>query len=156
MTTATRRLTTDAAPPDEPDWGKGACTRQGDDLFFPTGDTGNGRAQADRAKLVCARCPIRLDCLSWALENREDQGVWGGLTEKERRMLHRRKTTQWGRTRNVAERIYAAQLGEFTALLDGGLDPARIAQALQTNVQTVNRVMDRINAAQTVEAVKAA
>jgi len=154
--TTTRRLTTAAAPPAEPDWDKGACTRQGDDLFYPAGDTGDGRAQADRAKLVCARCPIRPGCLSWALDNGEDQGVWGGLTEKERRMLHRRKTTQWGRTRNVAERIYATQLGEFTALLDRGLDPVQISQALQTNVQTVNRVMDRINAAQTVGEVKAA
>jgi WhiB family redox-sensing transcriptional regulator len=150
MSTLARHVTRPAAP--ALDWDKGACTRRVDDLFFPSGESEAARAQADRAKLICARCPIRQACLSWALANREDQGVWGGLTPKERRTLHRRKTP-WGSTRGAADRIYASQLGEFTALLDRGLAPLAIAQALRTNVQTVNTVMSRINAAQTVQEV---
>jgi WhiB family redox-sensing transcriptional regulator len=41
----------------------------------------------DLAKLVCARCPVRGECLDYALRVREPLGVWGGLTESERRKL---------------------------------------------------------------------
>lgn len=42
------------------------------------------------AKRVCASCPVRLDCLDYALANDERFGVWGGLGERERRKLNRR------------------------------------------------------------------
>jgi WhiB family redox-sensing transcriptional regulator len=49
---------------------------------------------ADAAKAVCAVCPVREPCLEHAITAREKQGVWGGLTERERRRLvrQRRKT----------------------------------------------------------------
>lgn len=44
-------------------------------------------ADVDEAKRICAMCPVRAMCLGEALENKEPGGVWGGLTEDERRAL---------------------------------------------------------------------
>jgi WhiB family transcriptional regulator, redox-sensing transcriptional regulator len=49
-----------------------------------------GSAQRD-ARAVCHGCPVRLDCLADALDSRADFGVWGGMTERERRALLRRR-----------------------------------------------------------------
>ncbi|WP_129339743.1 WhiB family transcriptional regulator [Cellulomonas endophytica] len=49
-----------------------------------------GSAQRE-ARSVCERCPVRLQCLADALDNRMDFGVWGGMTERERRALLRRR-----------------------------------------------------------------
>ncbi len=43
------------------------------------------------AKAICARCPVREDCLEYALEVREAHGTWGGLNEMERRALLRER-----------------------------------------------------------------
>ncbi|MGW3634109.1 WhiB family transcriptional regulator [Streptomyces sp. NPDC005122] len=44
-----------------------------------------------QAKAVCARCPVRTECLGEALDERIEFAVWGGMTERERRALLRRK-----------------------------------------------------------------
>ena len=49
-----------------------------------------GAAQRE-ARIVCTGCPVRLACLADALDNRMDFGVWGGMTERERRALLRRR-----------------------------------------------------------------
>lgn len=49
-----------------------------------------GAAQRE-ARAVCMACPVRLDCLADALDSRADFGVWGGMTERERRALLRRR-----------------------------------------------------------------
>ncbi|MFI6639016.1 WhiB family transcriptional regulator [Streptomyces sp. NPDC050504] len=51
-----------------------------------------GAAQ-NQAKTVCAGCPVRTECLAYALDHRIDHGVWGGMTERERRALLRRRPT---------------------------------------------------------------
>ncbi|HEX9531028.1 MAG TPA: WhiB family transcriptional regulator [Acidimicrobiales bacterium] len=58
-------------------------------VFYPTSDE-----EAEAAKEVCARCPVREACLEFALASRERDGVWGGATERERRRMirHRRKS----------------------------------------------------------------
>jgi WhiB family redox-sensing transcriptional regulator len=43
-----------------------------------------------RAKAICARCDIQRECLRYALDAGSIQGVWGGMTEEERRRLLRR------------------------------------------------------------------
>lgn len=53
------------------------------DLFFPVSEEDTDRAEA--AKAICARCPVQAACLQFALNHGEDHGVWGGLTEGERR-----------------------------------------------------------------------
>jgi len=46
------------------------------------------------AKAICARCPVQVDCLEYALAIREVHGVWGGLNEMERRAELRQRTAQ--------------------------------------------------------------
>ncbi|WP_435059675.1 WhiB family transcriptional regulator [Streptomyces sp. bgisy060] len=61
-----------------------ACrTADPDELFDCT--------RQNRAKAVCTGCPVRTECLVEALDNRVEWGVWGGMTERERRALLRRK-----------------------------------------------------------------
>jgi WhiB family redox-sensing transcriptional regulator len=59
------------------------------ELFFPVGTTGPAEAQVQSAKAICALCPVREECLQWALDTAQDAGVWGGLSEEERRALRR-------------------------------------------------------------------
>ncbi|MES9525874.1 WhiB family transcriptional regulator [Streptomyces capoamus] len=67
-----------------------ACRQEDPDLFFPIGTTGPAQVQTQQAKAVCARCPVREQCLDWALDTSQSIGVWGGTTELERRALRRR------------------------------------------------------------------
>lgn len=67
---------------------RAACRGLDPELFFPVSETGEGAAQAAVAKDVCATCPVRRECLDWALETHA-AGVWGGTTESERRVLRR-------------------------------------------------------------------
>jgi WhiB family redox-sensing transcriptional regulator len=72
------------------DWRHQArCGDRRDDLFFPTGTTGPAEDQIREAKAICALCPVREDCLEWALDTGQDFGIWGGLTEEERRAIRR-------------------------------------------------------------------
>jgi WhiB family transcriptional regulator, redox-sensing transcriptional regulator len=72
-------------------WSLAACQSADPDLFFPISGSGPARVQVDRAKAVCAGCPVRGDCLQYALAAGPLQGVWGGLTEDERRLLRQRE-----------------------------------------------------------------
>ncbi|HLR56011.1 MAG TPA: WhiB family transcriptional regulator [Actinomycetales bacterium] len=74
------------------DWrSQAACLEEDPELFFPIGNTGPALLQIDEAKAVCQRCPVMETCLKWALETGQDAGVWGGLSEDERRALKRRR-----------------------------------------------------------------
>src|SRR6218665_2982343 len=73
------------------DWrDKAACLTADPELFFPVGHTGPAAAQIEKAKAVCGRCWVIEICLQYALETGQDSGVWGGLSEDERRALKRR------------------------------------------------------------------
>ncbi len=65
------------------------CKDEDPELFFPVGTTGPAAAQIDAAKAVCMECPVRIECLEWALATGQDAGVWGGLSEDERRAVRR-------------------------------------------------------------------
>jgi WhiB family redox-sensing transcriptional regulator len=76
-----------------PDWRhQAACLDEDPDLFFPIGNTGPAVMQTEEAKAVCRRCDVVETCLRWALDAgpQADSGVWGGLSEDERRALKRR------------------------------------------------------------------
>jgi WhiB family redox-sensing transcriptional regulator len=60
------------------------------ELFFPVGSTGPALPQIEEAKSVCRGCAVVDTCLRWALGTGQDAGVWGGLSEDERRALKRR------------------------------------------------------------------
>ena len=67
------------------DWSSLAACRHGgaDSLFGPS-------TEQNLAKRICRGCPVRMECLADALDNRIEWGVWGGMTERERRGLLRR------------------------------------------------------------------
>lgn len=82
-----------------PDWmGDGLCGQQLDlspEAWFPhvgPGRLGDQRMakMAAEAKAVCGDCPVRLECLEYSFETDQRHGVWGGLTEYERRQLKAR------------------------------------------------------------------
>ncbi len=72
-----------------------------------------GAAQ-NRAKLICRGCPVRTQCLAEALDGRIEFGVWGGMTERERRALLRRRkdVTNWHELLTSAERQYEREQTE--------------------------------------------
>jgi len=73
------------------DWRHRAICRDEDpELFFPVGHSGPALRQIAEAKSVCRRCPVVGECLAWALNSGQDHGVWGGMSEDERRALKRR------------------------------------------------------------------
>ncbi|GAA1289289.1 MULTISPECIES: WhiB family transcriptional regulator [Brachybacterium] len=63
---------------------RGACVGMDPDGFFVQG------AEQHTVKVACGACPVRTECLADALDNKVDFGVWGGMTERERRRLLRR------------------------------------------------------------------
>jgi WhiB family redox-sensing transcriptional regulator len=76
---------------DTMDWRNIAACREVDpELFFPIGNSGPALLQIEEAKQVCRRCSVLDECLRWAIDTGQDAGVWGGLSEDERRTLKRR------------------------------------------------------------------
>lgn len=74
--------TLDAIANREPWQAEALCAKSDPEEWFP--DRGQF---ADEAKKICRRCPVRQECLDYALRNKERFGVWGGFTELERRRL---------------------------------------------------------------------
>jgi len=60
------------------------------ELFFPVGTSGPALVQTARATAVCRRCPVMIQCRTWALTTGQTAGVWGGLSEHERRAMRLR------------------------------------------------------------------
>jgi len=69
---------------------RAACLGEDPELFFPDGNTGPALLQLEAAKAVCRRCEVVEACLRFAIESGQDAGVWGGLSEDERRALNSR------------------------------------------------------------------
>ena len=72
-------------------WAASAACQGNSDALFVKG------AEQKRAKLVCGSCSVRAECLAEALDNRIEWGVWGGMTERERRAVLRKRpnVTSW-------------------------------------------------------------
>ena len=92
------------------DWPSQAACRSAkpDELFVP------GAAQ-NRAKALCTGCPVRTECLADALDNRTEFGIWGGMTERERRALLRRRPQV-----NSWRALLEAARGEYEQMADAG------------------------------------
>lgn len=70
------------------------CRGTDPDLFFPVGTTGNALVQIARAKDVCFECPVRIECLDYAIATNQDSGIWGGLDEEQRRAIRRQNAAR--------------------------------------------------------------
>ncbi|MCZ4103698.1 WhiB family transcriptional regulator [Streptomyces sp. H39-C1] len=138
---------------------RGACygmdPEDADAVFFP-----GPRDHADiaEAKELCGWCPVRRDCLNFALENVLKEGIWGGLTEAERRPWHSglHKRTDYARVLAVFNgRDVHLTAAERQIVIDHayvrGWRPDRLAAALQISYthardllrQSANKVFDR-------------
>jgi WhiB family redox-sensing transcriptional regulator len=82
-----------------------ACRTADSEMLFA--DT----AALGRAKALCARCPVRTECLAEALDNRIEFGVWGGMTARERGALLRRRpgVASWQEVLTQADRGHPLQ-----------------------------------------------
>jgi hypothetical protein len=97
-------------------------------VFFP----GRGES-AGPARQVCAACPVRQACLDYAINNRITHGIWGGLTERERRALRSSWVRASRRERDRA--IAAAETDGYTA--------AAIGRTFGLSRTSVTRVLSR-------------
>lgn len=69
---------------------RAACRGPNQAIFFPPSQLerrSDKRQRERRAKEICHSCPVELECRNYAIEIREQHGIWGGLTEGERRLL---------------------------------------------------------------------
>lgn len=84
--------------PDPEGWPLLAKCRGMNDALFPEGK------DQKRAKIICLGCPVRAQCLAEALDNRIEWGIWGGMTERERRQLLRMRpeVKSWSAVLDVA------------------------------------------------------
>lgn len=67
-----------------------ACADMDPELFFPSKGA-DAPIKLAEARKVCERCPVRMPCLEYALANGERWGLWGGLNERERRRIKKRR-----------------------------------------------------------------
>jgi WhiB family redox-sensing transcriptional regulator len=94
-------MTTPPSPPGDqtittldPDWRQlAACRHAEPELFFPVFASGPSLDQITQAKAICAGCPVRRQCLAFALDTRQDHGVWGGMSEERTPPTDTRKTS---------------------------------------------------------------
>lgn len=70
-----------------------ACRFEDPELFFPVTEDGASLPQIERARRICHRCPVEQECRAWALRRGEADGVWGGLTARQRKSLSPARTT---------------------------------------------------------------
>lgn len=75
----------DLPTPERPGWHTRAACKGKGELFF----NDKKRTSVRKAKELCGACPVQPDCLSYAMR-REDFGVWGGMTQNERRVVRRK------------------------------------------------------------------
>jgi WhiB family redox-sensing transcriptional regulator len=75
------------------------CLQTDAEIFFPAKG-----ASTQPAKRLCQRCPVRLDCLEHAIQRRENDGVWGGTSPRERRQIALQRTQHQPRPHNRPDR----------------------------------------------------
>jgi WhiB family redox-sensing transcriptional regulator len=69
---------------------RGLCRAVDSEIFFPPTHFEHKperEAREAKAKAICGGCPVRIECLTWALEVREPHGVWGGASEGDRKQM---------------------------------------------------------------------
>jgi hypothetical protein len=103
-----------------------ACRGSDLEVFFP----GRGES-AGLARQVCAECPVRQPCLDYAITNRIVHGIWGGLTERERRALQSRWVRVSRRNRN----------GAISAAVAAGYTVEAVGRSFRLSRTTVARIV---------------
>jgi WhiB family redox-sensing transcriptional regulator len=98
-----RILTAVCPEPESSDWrARSGCRGINTDMFFPVGTSHEAQAQTRYAKKVCGRCPVLTKCRTWALDTGQEGGIFGGMTERERRRALRARTGLKGTTMSAS------------------------------------------------------
>jgi hypothetical protein len=117
---------------------RGLCAQTDPEAFFPAKG-----APTEVAKQICQDCEVRAECLAYALEHRERHGVWGGLSERERRKARAAQGTpshkqQLADTRrDTARRMHAAGSSKADIVRALGIDYRRVTTYLTDAEQPV-------------------
>ncbi|WP_431781761.1 WhiB family transcriptional regulator [Streptomyces chumphonensis] len=83
------------------DWRlRGICRDEDPEIWFPVGTTGPAYAEAEWARQICCHCPVMEACAEYALDERIEHGIWGGLDEQQRRKILRKRGRGIGRGNN--------------------------------------------------------
>jgi WhiB family redox-sensing transcriptional regulator len=151
-----RTITTNDAPPTalrgiaDHSWHKrGRCHgipgKKADELFFPTPRAHTAIAEA---KSLCGRCPVKKECFNYALDNDLYTGLWGGLTEKERRRWHAKvaKRLDYSRVRAVLQGrdVHLSVPERDTVIRHAylrGWSPERLAYLLKTDLDWIRDLL---------------
>lgn len=76
-----------------------ACRNTDPDLFFPVGSAGEAAEEARAAIAMCRRCPVRENCLEFAMVTNQRDGIWGAASEEDRRRMR----SAWVAARRLRE-----------------------------------------------------
>lgn len=79
-----------------------ACRDSDPEIFFPIGSTGPAVDHIDKAVAICGACSVKEECLQYALETKQESGVWGGYAEDDRRRLRKRWLAERRRQRQAS------------------------------------------------------
>ena len=110
-----------------------ACKGKDVDLFF----SGPGMLPVEALRL-CQSCPVRVDCLNYAVDNHIDHGMWGGLSARERRVR-----CQYTPIKTNTQLFSSEQRQRIVARFLFGLSTLEIAEELGCSRRTVSRVLAR-------------
>ena len=146
MTPPTRRARKLAAPAQPLEraynWRDDAACKDLDDkekdLFFPVAHTNGWKKQTKAAKAICAACPVQPACLDWALDTGQPTGVWGGMSERQRRALR-------GDQQSQTQRCLDNQAW-IEAQVKAGMTQQEIARRLRVDKTTLSRALARFRA----------
>ena len=124
----------------------GACRTLADpDVMFPVGKGGPTATQERQAKAICADCPVIQQCRTWALNNREEWGVWGGMSEADRRAALKtgsKRDDATGNRTGVRKRVQLSHMDEDTILarLDHGYTYPQVMREMRLHRDVCERV----------------
>jgi hypothetical protein len=110
------------------------CATTAPDAFFP-----EGNESAAIAKAICARCPVKQECLDYAVATRENEGVWGGLTPSERRKLWIRKPVPVSRWTWTPPHV--ADWGDVLSAYRSGVSVVDISERFGYSIRSVYRII---------------
>jgi WhiB family redox-sensing transcriptional regulator len=130
---------------DTPDWTGALCAQVDGDLWFP--EKGGSTREAKR---ICAGCDLRAACLEYALKRDDRFGVWGGLSEAERRRLRRGEKQTTDPAPPPPNRTVLARRAEIARLTGLGLTAQEIAATMNLHVRTVVRNRSAMAASEAV------
>lgn len=124
---------------------KGACRGRPDVNFFPERGERTGPAKA-----VCATCEVREDCLGYALDTVQKHGIWGGLSERERRRIRSRRWAEVESSTGAILRVLAE--GPVSAPEGGAM--GALSRRTGIALSTITRPMRDLEAAGEVVVVR--